>query len=150
MAEGFEWWVSQDEERWSPAGATTRGGAIDFGTDEYNGEGFWICEARKGEFDLGIPAFRLIETLELINEERVDSDGDGSLFSRKPTKAEKEALENAVETAIREWFAAHGFATTAWAFAETRNEEYIAEDRLYRPEDRAFYHALVANMGRAW
>ncbi len=149
MADGFEWWVSQDQERWTPAGDTTRSGAIDFGMDEYNGEGFHICEARVGELNLRIPHYRLEETLELINEESVDPDGDGSVFSRAPTKAELSALESRVETVIRDWFAANGFQTKAWAFAAQRNEEYVPQGRLYTPERRDEYHALVARMGGA-
>jgi hypothetical protein len=149
MADGFEWYVSQDQERWFPCGDTTRAGAIEFGTDEFNGEGFYICEGARGDLDLRIPHFRLGEILELINEENMDPDGDGSILSLAPTKEQLAALEDGVEKAIRDWFAANGFKTTAWAFAKTRNEEYVPESRLYTTDDRYRYHALVASMGRA-
>ncbi|MBM3553628.1 MAG: hypothetical protein FJX45_18240 [Alphaproteobacteria bacterium] len=146
--DGFEYFVSQDQEGWTPAGDTTRGGAIEFGTDEYNGEGFYICEARRGEFDLRIPHYMLRERLELINEERIDPEGDG-IFSREPTNDELSTLETCVEAAIRQWWIGCGLKIDACAFAEMRGVEMIRDDRLYTEEDRRRYHARIAGMGRA-
>lgn len=146
--DGFTYWVSQDQEGWTPAGDTMRAGAIDFGTDEYNGEGFYICEARRGEYDLRILDYKIVEALELINEERINPEGDG-IFSRAPTKDELSALETRVEAAIRQWWIGCGFNIEAWAFAAMRNVEHIRAERLYTDKEQRRWHARVAEMGGA-
>ncbi|MBM3578785.1 MAG: hypothetical protein FJX40_14290 [Alphaproteobacteria bacterium] len=147
MAEGFKWFVSQDQERWHPAGDTTREGAIEFGRDEYGGESFHICEAVLEKITLRVSNWRLIELLELINEERVDPDGDGSIFKPEPTQDQLSDLETRVEAAIGEWMAAHSLRAVAWAFGAQRNEERIPDEREYPADIRARYHAIVAHMG---
>lgn len=146
--DGFKYYVSQDQEGWTPAGDTTRAGAIEFGTDAFNGEGFYLCEARRGEYDLRIEHFRIKDALELINEEQTDPEGDG-IFSRAPTKDEFKALEACVEAAIRQWWIGCGFKIEVWAFAAMRNVEHIRAELLYTEEDRRRWHARIAEMGRA-
>lgn len=149
MADGFEWWISQDQERWHRAeGIASREGAIAFGRNEYAlGEPFYICEAALEKIDLRIPEWRLIELLEFINEERVDPDGDGSVFAPRPTEDQLSELETRVEQAILQWMDVHALRAQSWAFREQRAEERIPDAREYPPDVRDRYHALVARMG---
>lgn len=149
MAEGRRWWISPDRESWFPADdAATRRGAIAAGRGQYGYDAFYICMAARGEFDLKIPDWRLIELLDLINEDRVDPDGDGSIFSRDLTKEECADLESRVSATIKGWARETGVLAQAWAFAEQRDEERIPPARDYPPDIREHYHALVASMGR--
>ena len=121
MAKIFEWYVTQDEGRWTPAAAATRDEAVAFGRNEYNGEGFMMCEANKHEIDFEVD---VLNELEGINEDRVDPDGDG-VFINRPTAAQEKELSSLVAEVIKSWADKHDLRPTAWAFAEQRGEETI-------------------------
>ncbi|CCJ07076.1 hypothetical protein [Methylocystis sp. SC2] len=146
MDDGFEWFATQDRERWLATYCITREGAIHVGRKSFDGA-FYIYQARREEIDLRIKSWSLMELLTAINDERVDPDGDGSVFRPAPSEAQLSDLESCVETAIRQWAWKHELAPEAWAFAERRNEELIPDERDYPPDVRARYHALVARMG---
>jgi len=121
MAKFFEWYVTQDEGRWTLAAAATRDEAVAFGRNEYNGEGFMVCEASKSEIDFEVD---VLNELEGINEERVDPDGDG-VFMKQPTNEQEKELSGLVAEVIKAWAEKHELLPTSWAFAEQRCEETI-------------------------
>lgn len=121
MADVWEWYVTQSEERWILANATTRDEAVAFGRDEFNGEQFMVCEANKHEIDFEVD---VLNELEGINEERVDPDGDG-VFINRPTAAQEKELSSLVAEVIKSWADKHDLRPTPWAFAGLRNEETI-------------------------
>lgn len=145
--DGFNWYVSQDRERWRLADDATRAVAIDFGRQRYRGESFYVCEARHKEISLRVDHDDIFEWLERRNEDALDPEGDGELFDRIPDAPQCLDLETRIECVIRDWISAYGLALRSWAFADQRNEELIPDARSYRPDIRASYHALVARMG---
>lgn len=121
MAGAWEWYVTQSEERWLQADATTRDEAVAFGRDEYNGESFMVCEATKGEIDFEVD---VLNELEGINEDRVDPDGDG-VFMNPPNLEQEKELSRLVGETIKAWAEKHDLCPTGWVFVEQRNEETI-------------------------
>jgi len=126
MSSGFEWYVTQDEERWTLADAATREDAIAFGRVEFNGKGFMICEASKIPLDFHLNADWILDRLEQSNEEATDQEGDG-LFMNKPTVAQQNELDNIIAAQIEAWAERRNLRPTSFMFAEQRGEETIPE-----------------------
>jgi hypothetical protein len=142
----WQWYYSQCEERWSGP-CRTRDGAIAEGLNEYSGEPFIICEARRSELCTDVTAYRLLEMLDELNEEFVDGDGDGRAF---PCSGYQERqLEKMVSQTIKHWCYLNKISLIGWAFAEQRNEERIDIDAPgYGEAHRIYYDQRLADMGR--
>ena len=128
MADGFEWYVSQDQEHWTIASADTRDEAIDAGRENYGEEGFYICEAKKQDFP-----YRRMFHLDRMFENMIDDDwgevwgeDQDSIFASKVTSEQVKDLEAMLIETFKAWVAKHDVKLeTPWVFGATRNEEYI-------------------------
>ena len=143
----WQWFYTQDEERWNFGGAT-REETIICGLCEYDGEPFLICRARKSVPVLTLRADELLERLDERNEEILDPDGDGTLFERV-TRGQAAHLEYEIGETIRKWAAYWGIMPTTWVFAETEREESIRLGAGYDETARVYYDCRLQAMGRA-
>lgn len=143
----WQWWYSQDEERYCGPCAS-REDAVFEGFGEYDDEPFHVCEAKQGEIRTDIPAYRLLEYLDHLNEENVDPDGNGEVF--KTTNAQDRDLERIVGHAIRVWAVTNNLSLIGWSFEKSRNHEDIdVTSGDYGPWHRLYYHGKIAEMGRS-
>jgi len=121
----WQWHWSADQENYQGP-FTTKEKCIDEAnycckTSGYNS--FYIIEATKETFDLGIEEYQLFDIFDNNNEERVDPDGDS--FSEQLKKEDRLALLKRVNETIEDWSNSTQMPPYVWAFNETRNEEQI-------------------------
>lgn len=152
MADGFEWYVTQDPFRWSIADAASREQAIAFGRKEFGGESFYVCRARTEDHDLNPNFDWVMDHLSEHNAENMDGDGDQSILDNpeQVTCAQEHELELALGDAIRDWADRHKIEfALPWRFADIKNQEFILGVNGYDDIARDHYHAFVARMGVA-
>ena len=152
MADGFEWYATQDIYRWSLLDAETLEQAIAYGRNEFGGESFYICRARTEEHCLE-PGFDwLMEHLSENNADNLDGDGDRFILDdpRKVTRTHELELEAALGSIIREWADRNKIAfASPWRFAEINDQEFVLGANGYDDLAQEHYHAIIARMGGA-
>lgn len=121
MPDGWTWWVSRDDEDYTPVEATTRDEAVEAGRGHYDTDSFWIIEAVLGTFNWhALDGYWLLERLEESNQEL---GGDEPMLDY--TDEQRRDLERMVGDAMAAWAAKHGIKPRVWAFAKSRNREKI-------------------------
>jgi hypothetical protein len=128
---GWGWWASTDEETFTVGPEATRDNILDVARDSYDGEGFFIVEAIQGSADNLIPSAERIvcDALENAADNGVfGEDGDYDLRGR-PEVCDAALAE--LDAALKVWVAKWGHLfPKPWAFAKTRNAEWVDPSSL--------------------
>lgn len=136
----WQWWASRDEENYTIGPCGTREEALVEGRDSFgdDGEGFYIVEAVQSGVDRLMPdAQRIIETAleNAADDGQFGEDGDFDL--RGPAEQGRAAYAE-LDSALTGWFGKwkHLFPVP-WAFARSRNGEFIAPPEAEPTEESA-------------
>ncbi|TNE55193.1 MAG: hypothetical protein EP341_05430 [Sphingomonadales bacterium] len=125
--EEWSWWVGSDEERYTTE-CGSKEEAVRIAKEEY--EGAYIVEAIKpgniplsGYFDAHMFMERADEN---AWDDHGDPEGDMPVFDAPPDL--RNDLQDMVRATIDAWQLKHGIKFTSFAFAASRNHEYIPAD----------------------
>jgi len=114
----WQWFVSNDGETYYEP-FPTKEEAIEYAKQsEYS----LIAECMQQDFDLGVPAYWIIEHINDSNMERI-GEGEGI----ECTAAQERDLEAMVQKAIEAWVVKHNISITAWSFDGVRNETAVPD-----------------------
>jgi hypothetical protein len=122
----WSWYASRDEESYLVGPEDTREAAIQAATEDFDGEPFHVVEACKGSMAAFLPSGeRLIEWMtECADDNGAFGEDDYCELIGTP-EAITAAEEDAAAT-LKAWFDRHAaLFPTPWAFAATRNGEWI-------------------------
>lgn len=138
VAQHWQWWASRNEEQYLVGPEDSREAVIQAGIEDFDGESFHIVEARKGSMAGYLPSGqRLIEWM----TEGADDNGafgEDDYCELTATPEAIEAAEADVEAVLADWFKRHSaIFPEPWAFAATRNGEWITMASLARVADSA-------------
>jgi hypothetical protein len=143
--ENWQWWVGENEDRYSTGPCATREEAIaealdnDVGFEE-SADGsinrLHLCEA------LMLPPSRLADYLDLVNiieraDEKaddaglIDPDGDQNFFNSSENQFED--LRCRLKRACDEWQQAHGLVFQSLLFKKARNAEFVELRNTAKP-----------------
>lgn len=122
----WQWWAGRDEEYFTVGPENTREAIIQAATNDFDGEPFCIVEAYKGppSFD-AFDARDVIEQIDSCNEDRVDPDGDGTIFIGDLDKDQLMDLEDRLHKAVLAWVEANKIKTEVWSFDNMRHREDV-------------------------
>jgi hypothetical protein len=125
--QNWKWWVGINDERFHTE-CDTRDQAVEIALEEYD-DGAWIIEAVKAD-NVQLSAYfdtdRFLEDAEESAYDLNDPEGSTTFFDVTPDQGND--LEVMVRAAIDVWQAKHSLKFAPWAFAASRNLEYIRAD----------------------